>query len=235
MNRSDHPSWAAVPDLAARFVADPDLNRTLSWLMQRCAELPGVRASALLLAGEEGVLEVAAASSGLARQLHQLESRIAEGPSQDSYANSRRIDCADLTEAGPRWPRYAAAALRVEIRAVEAFPLRLPAGPIGALTLCFRQVGERPEDELERAQALADVTALGVAGSRANQDKARADQLQGALDSRVLIEQAKGLLAERLGVSPDEAFTTLRSHARNNHLRLAEVCTSVLDGTLTVH
>ena len=234
MNRPDHPRWVSVPDLVARFVADPDVGSTLGWLTTHCAEVPGAHASALLLAGHEDVLEVAAVSSDLASWLHELEARNLEGPAQDSYATCRRIDCADLSEADTRWPQYAAAARRAGIRAVHVFPLALPGRAIGALAMYFSQPGGLSEDDLGRGQALASTAALGVASGQATQDKARADQLQGALDSRVLIEQAKGLLAERLSIAPREAFGVLRKYARNHQVRLDIVCTAVLDGSLSL-
>ncbi|MFF0344181.1 ANTAR domain-containing protein [Kribbella sp. NPDC004875] len=234
MNRPDHPGWVTVPDLVARFVADPDLNSTLDWLTEHCAEVPDTRASALLLADGHGALDVAAASSDLARWLPELESQSHEGPARDSYTTCHRIDGLDLSEADTRWPRYAACARRAGIRSVHAFPLALPGRTIGALTMYFGAPGGLPEDDLEQGQALASTAALGVASCQATQDKARADQLQGALDSRVLIEQAKGLLAERLGITPGEAFGVLRRHARNHQVRLDEVCAAVLDGSLSL-
>lgn len=231
MDRSEYPIWVTVQELVARFVTDADLSSTLSWLSHRCAQLPGASASALLLADEDDVLVVAASSD---HRPEELEGSGLDGPAQASYDQSCRIDCPDLSEAGALWPDYSAAALQAELRAVHAFPLWIPARTIGVLTLYAGEPGGLPDGALETWQALASTAALGITGHQAAQDKVRADQLQVALDSRVLIEQAKGLLAERHGTTPDEAFAVLRKHARSNHRRLVDVCAAVLDGDLTL-
>ncbi|MEV0790299.1 GAF and ANTAR domain-containing protein [Kribbella sp. NPDC050459] len=234
MSEAEYASCVTVHDLVARFVTDDNLVDALAWLTARCAESPGVTASALMLADRDGALDVVAASSAAARRLQELESRAAEGPAHDSYGSGARVDCPDLTDADNRWPRFAPAARHGDIRAVHAFPMPLPGRTIGSLTMFLSQPGALSDGSLEAGQMLASTAALGVEAHHSTQHETRADQLQGALDSRVLIEQAKGLLAERLGLGLDDAFTVLRQYARNNGRRLADVAAAVLDGTLAL-
>lgn len=234
MGETDHSMWDTVPDIVGKFVTDADLNGTLGWLVDRCAEMSGVSASALVLADRYGALEVVAASSEPAREMQEFETLHCEGPAQDSYESGARIDCPDLVGADTRWPRYAPIARRHGVRAVHAFPMPLPGRTIGALTLCLGEVGGLPDDSLKIGQTLVSTAALGVESHRATQSQVLVGQLQTALDSRILIEQAKGLLAERLSITPDDAFDILRRHARSNRGRLTDVATAILDGTLAL-
>ncbi|MET9273534.1 GAF and ANTAR domain-containing protein [Kribbella sp. NPDC003557] len=223
-----------VSDLVARLVTDEDLSGTLAWLTEECARLPGVTASALLLVDRQGTLSVAAASSAPVRRLQEAELRVAEGPAHDSYDRGARVDCLDAFDADRRWPRFAPVARRRGVQAVHAFPLPSPARTIGVLTMFMSEPGGLSDVALVAGQVLASTVALGIESHQAAQLEIRTDQLQTALDSRVLIEQAKGLLSERLGLSLDDAFTVMRRHARNNGERLVGVAAAVLDGTLTL-
>ncbi|MFI7063738.1 GAF and ANTAR domain-containing protein [Kribbella sp. NPDC050124] len=223
-----------VSDLVAKFVTDADLAGTLAWLADRSAQMPGVRATALVLADRDGALDTVAASSAVARELQELERQHQEGPCRDSYDRASRIDCPDLADAEIRWPHYAPSARRLGVRGVHAFPLPMPGRTIGAMALLLDEVAGASSDSLENAQTLANTAALGVDSHRATENDVRVDQLQTALDSRVLIEQAKGLLSERLSLTPDQAFAVLRQHTRSHHLRLRDVAAAVLDGTLSV-
>ena len=230
--RSD--AWDTASGLVARFVTDEDLSGTLAWLTDRCARLPGVRASGLVLVDRRGALAVVAASSEPARRLQDAELRVAEGPAHDSYDRGSRVDCLGLFDAERRWPRFAPVVRRQGVQAVHSFPLPLPGRTIGALTLFVSEPGGLFDDSLDAGQMLASTAALGVQSHQAAELETRTDQLQTALDSRVLIEQAKGLLSERLDLSLDDAFTVLRHHARNNGLRLIDVAAAVLDGSLAL-
>ena len=233
MGQAD-PIWDQLPDLVARFVADSDLSGTLAWLVDGCTEIFGVRATGLMVTGKDGALGAVSASSESARQLQELEKLRFEGPAQDSFRNSRRIDCPDLSEADAHWPGYAPVARTHGVRGVHAFPLPLPGRTVGALTLFLAEVGGLSEETLGSAQVLANTAALGVESHRAMHSEILAEQLQGALHSRILIEQAKGLLAARLNITVDDAFAILRQHARNNCRKLRDVAAAVVDGTLTL-
>ncbi|HEV8556243.1 MAG TPA: GAF and ANTAR domain-containing protein [Actinophytocola sp.] len=232
MGDTDRRGWDAMADLAARFVAEADLACTLAWLADQCAELLGGTAAGVMVIDAQGALDVAAASSGPARELQELEKRHFEGPARDSFHAGRRIDCPDLAEADDRWPRFAPVAQRHGNAALHAFPMALPGRTIGAMTVFLADPGALPGEALETGQTLANLAAIGVGSYRARQNEILAAQLQAALHSRVLIEQAKGLLAERLGIPLDDAFALMRQHARSHGRKLGDIASAVLDGRL---
>ena len=223
-----------LSELVTKFVEEGDLVGSLVWLADRCVGLPDVTASGLMVVDAEGALDVIAASSRPARLLQELEKKRFEGPARDGFHGGRRIDCADLAEADIRWPHYAPVARRFGMAAIHALPMRLVDRTGGVLTLFATSPGSLPDDVLEFGQSLAYAAALGVGNHRARQSEILAAQLQTALHSRVVIEQAKGVLAERATISVDEAFAALRQHARNTGRKLGEVASSVLDGRLDV-
>src|SRR4029453_3421720 len=137
----------------------------------------------------------------------------------------------DLATAG-RWPRFAAAAAEVGFASVHAVPMRLRAEVIGALNLFDTEPGALDEGKLRIGQALADVATIGLLQQRAiHRRDTLTEQLQTALNSRVLIEQAKGVLAERLHLDMAEAFTLLPSGARSHNRRLSDLAQAIVDGT----
>jgi hypothetical protein len=141
------------------------------------------------------------------------------------------VSVTDLPSTG-RWPRFAAAAAEVGFAAVHALPMRLRTEVIGALNLFDTNAGALDEDKLRLGQALADVATIGLLQHRAIRRRdAVTEQLQTALNSRILIEQAKGVLAERLRLDVAEAFALLRSGARSQSRRLTELAQAIVDGT----
>jgi hypothetical protein len=141
------------------------------------------------------------------------------------------VSVADLPSAG-RWPRFTAAAAEVGFAAVHAVPMRLRTEVIGALNLFDTNPGTLDEGKLRIGQALADVATIGLLQQRAiHRRDVLTEQLQTALNGRVLIEQAKGVLAERLHLDVAEAFTLLRSGARNHNRRLSELARAIVDGS----
>jgi GAF domain-containing protein len=140
---------------------------------------------------------------------------------------------ADLATPTSRWPRFAAETLAAGFRSVHALPMRLRGTVIGALNLFHVEVGEMSTADIEGAQALADVATIAILQNRASVEaQVLNQQLQHALNSRVVIEQAKGMVAERSGLNIELAFTALRAYARNHNLRLVDVAESVIDGSL---
>jgi GAF domain-containing protein len=139
----------------------------------------------------------------------------------------------DLTALNNRWPRFAAEALAAGFHSVHALPLRLRGTVIGALNLFQLEPGELRRADVDAAQALADVATIAILSHRATAEaQAVNEQLNHALNSRVVIEQAKGMIAERAGLDMEQAFSALRAHARNQNLRLVDVCRDVIGGFL---
>jgi transcriptional regulator with GAF, ATPase, and Fis domain len=218
-------------EMADTLVDEFDVLDFLHVLAERAVALVGVTAAGLLLADEQGTLQVVAASSERSRLLELFQLQTDEGPCVDCFRSGRAVSVIDLPGVG-RWPRFTAAAAEVGFAAVHAMPLRLRSQTIGALNLFSTQPGPVDESKLRLGQALADVATIGLLQQRAIQRRdTLTEQLQTALNSRVLIEQAKGVLAERLQMGVDEAFTILRGAARGRNRRLTEFAQAIVDGS----
>ena len=218
-------------ELADNLVADFDVVELLTLLADRCVEVLGVGAAGLMLVGPEGDLRVMASSSEAMRVLELFEIQAQEGPCLDCHRTGLPVSDRDLTAADRRWPRFAAEALAAGFRSVQALPMRLRGSVVGALNLFHLQPGEMPAADVAAAQALADVATIAILQHRAAQEaQTLNEQLNQALNTRIVIEQAKGMVAERLGLDLEAAFTTLRNHARNHNLRLADVAQDVVVG-----
>ena len=218
-------------EMADTLVDDFDLLDFLHALTERCVQLLEVDAAGLLLTDAEGVLQMVAASSERTRLLELFQLQTAEGPCLDCFRTGTPVSVDDLTTAG-RWPQFTAAAAEVGFAAVHALPMRLRTDVIGALNLFGVDAGSLDADRLGMGQALADIATVGLMQQRAiHRRDVLSEQLQTALNSRVMIEQAKGLLAERLRINIDEAFTILRSSARARNRRLSDLARALVEGT----
>jgi len=218
-------------EMADTLVDDFDVIDFLHVLTQRCVQLLGVSAAGLLLTDERDTLQVVAASSERTRLLELFQLQTDQGPCVDCYHTGQPVSVADLPSAG-RWPRFTAAAAEVGFAAVHAVPMRLRAEVIGALNFFDTNPGALDEGKLRIGQALADVATIGLLQQRAiHRRDLLSGQLQTALNSRILIEQAKGVLAERLHLDVADAFAALRSVARRNNRRLSELAQAIVDGT----
>jgi GAF domain-containing protein len=219
--------------LADTLVDDYDVVDLLDGLVTTCVSLLGVTASGLLLDDQKGHLAVVASSSEETRLLEIFQLQNNEGPCLDCVRTGSAVSCADLLEDQARWPRFVPAAMAAGFRSVAALPLRLREHVIGGLNLFGSGVGPVSPDDRRLAQALADVATIGILQRRsAHRSTMVAEQLQHALNSRIVIEQAKGVLAERNSVSMDTAFATLRRYARNHNLKLTDVALNVVRGEL---
>jgi hypothetical protein len=175
---------------------------------------------------------VVSASTAQAHLVELFQVQTSEGPCLDCFHSSSQVTATDLSE-DRRWPRFAARARQAGYRAVHALPLRLRSDTIGALNL-FGNVSLSAQD-LRIGQALADVATIGILQERAiHRREVLAEQLQVALNSRVIIEQASGILAERGGLDIAQAFILLRSHARSNNRRLSDLARDVVTGATTI-
>jgi len=211
-------------DLADTMVADFDVIDFLHVLTDRSVRLLAASAAGVVLADPRGELRVAAASSEEAGLLELFQLQNDQGPCLECFRTGRPVTATDLTGLAQRWPRFAEAATQAGFATVEALPMRLRDQVIGALNLFRAEAGPFDPADLRIAQALADVATIGLLHERnVRRREAVAEQLQAALNSRVVIEQAKGKLAERLGVDMDRAFQMLRDYARNTNQRLTDV------------
>jgi GAF domain-containing protein len=222
-------------DLADTLVDDYETSDFLAFLADRCVELLEVDAAGLLVTDEAGKLRLLAASTEEAALLELFEMQEQEGPCYDCWRTGKTVPDAKLEDSADQWPRFAENARAAGFRAVSGVPLRVRRHVIGALNLFRRSDAPFPEVHLSVAQALANVATLGILHERAYREATELTaQLQGALDSRVVIEQAKGIVAERADISVPSAFETLRSYARSNSRPLREVAKEVVDGALTL-
>ena len=219
-------------ELTDTMVADFDVIDFLHVLTDRTAKLLDVAAVGLLLADPRGQLRVVAASSEAARLLELFQLQNDQGPCLDCFRTGQPVSAADLAAEGQRWPRFAAAARQSGFAAVQALPMRLRDQVIGALNLFRASAGAFDLSDVRVGQALADVATIGLLHERSlRRGDVLNEQLQTALNSRVVIEQAKGKLAERLGLDMEQAFSLLRDQARNRNLRLADLAQAFIDGT----
>ena len=221
-------------ELADTLVDDFDVVEMLTRLADRCVDVLDVDAAGLMLVAPDGDLRVMASSSEAMRVLELFELQSQEGPCLDCYRNGQPVLNQDLATVDGRWPRFAPEALAAGFHSVHALPMRLRGAVIGALNLFHLEPGEMRQDDIDAAQALADVATIAILQHRATSEaQVLNDQLNHALKSRVVIEQAKGMVAEREGLNMEQAFITLRTHARNHNHRLADVAHHVIEGILT--
>ena len=218
-------------DLADTMVADFDVIDFLHLLTDRSVRLLAASAAGVVLADPRGEMRVAAASSEEAELLELFQLQNDQGPCLECFRIGRPVTARDLTGLPQRWPRFAEAAAQSGFRAVEALPMRLRDQVIGALNLFRAEPGQFDPADLRIAQALADVATIGLVNARnLRRRETVAEQLQAALNSRVVIEQAKGKLAERLSIDMDRAFQMLRDYARNTNQHLTDVARDFVDG-----
>ena len=221
-------------ELADTLVADFDVVELLTLLTDRCVDVLEVDAAGLMLVSVEGDLRVMASSSDAVRMLELFQVQSQEGPCLDCYRAGRPVVNEDLTALDERWPRFTPEALAGGFRAVHALPMRLRGNILGALNLFHVEPTYLQEDDIAAAQALADVATIAILQHRAAiEAQVLNEQLGQALNTRIVIEQAKGVvIAERRRLTMEEAFAHLRTHARNHNRRLADVAREVIAGTL---
>ena len=221
-------------ELTDTMVAGFDVIDFLHMLTDRSVQLLDVSAAGLLLADQRGELRVVAASSEAARLLELFQLQNDQGPCLDCYRTGQPAAAADLATER-RWPRFTPGARQAGFAAVQALPMRLREQVIGALNLFRADAGAFAPAEVRVGQALADVATISLLHERSmRRSDTLNEQLQTALNSRVVIEQAKGKLAERLGVDMDQAFRLLREYARSRNLRLSDLAQVFIDGSQTL-
>lgn len=213
--------------LADTLVDEFDPIEVLTRLTERCVTLLSATASGVMLADTDGVLRVIAESDQQAQIVELFQIQNEEGPCLDAFRQRRVVLHGDL--AVSPWPRFGPAAVAAGLRSVHACPMRLRSQVLGTLNLFRAETGVLTPDDASVAQALAHAATITLlhhqAASRTQEVTA---QLQGALLSRVAVEQAKGALAERANISVDEAFRRLRDYARDHNAKLTDVANAFM-------
>jgi GAF domain-containing protein len=218
----------AFVSLADSLVGPFDVVELLNGLTADCARLLDVASAGLLLKDRVGVLHVVAASSERTRSLELFQLQREQGPCLECYATGTPVSVASLADEADRWPRFVPVARAAGFESVHAVPMRLVDEVLGTLGLFGTRVGALHDEDLALAQALAHVASVAiVAGSAAADRNTVVEQLQGALNSRVVIEQAKGVIAQQANLDMDQAFALLRDYARRRNLKLTDVAQTV--------
>ena len=232
MNRESSLVQSLV-ELADTLVNDFDVIDLLTGLADRCVSLLGVSAAGVMLASPDGELRLVASSSETMRVLELFELQAQEGPCLDAFRTGDRVAHENLRSGTGRWPRFSTVALEAGFESAFALPMRLRDMTIGALNVF--SVGQTPMEEADVtvARAFADLATISVLQHRAaSETQIVNQQLTQALASRILIEQAKGVIFERARIDMPEAFSRLRKYARDQNLRLTDVAQAAIDGTL---
>ncbi len=220
-------------ELADTLVTEFDSIDFLHTLTDRCVEVLDADAAGLMLADQNEHLQLLAASTEKIRTLELFELQHDEGPCVDAYRQGEPVTNVDPTTAQQRWPAFGAAVLAGNYTTVHAIPMRLRDQTIGAMNLFMVRAGDLSDADLQLARGLADIATIGLLHERATQSQhTLSEQLQGALNSRVVLEQAKGILAERHNLTVAQAFEAMRTHARNSGQPLSRMAAQIIDGTL---
>jgi transcriptional regulator with GAF, ATPase, and Fis domain len=221
--------------LADTLVDDFDIIDLLMMLADRCVELVDADAAGILLVDAEENLRVMAASSEEARLLELFQLQSNEGPCMEAYATGQPVVHPELRTTFDRWPHFTPYAVGAGFESACALPLRLRGNVIGALNLFRFTSGPLPGSDVKLAQALADVASIAVLQAQATRESLiHNGQLQHALNSRVTIEQAKGMVAQSAQIDMAEAFDRIRTYARNNNLQLTSVAQQIIGNELTL-
>jgi GAF domain-containing protein len=223
----------AFVELADTLVDDYDVVDLLDRLVVHSVGLLAAEAAGIMLADGHGNLRTVASSSEDAAFTELLQLQAGQGPCMDCYSTRTAVSVPDLSDT-VSWPDFVAAVrAQAKFRSIHALPLRLRGEAIGAMNLFHRSPGPLPPDDLALGQALADVATIGILSERAvRRGQVVTEQLQHALNSRVIIEQAKGVLSQQAGTGLHEAFELLRGYARRHNLRLADVARRFIDREL---
>jgi GAF domain-containing protein len=235
MNQSDRTEqlFEAFAEFADTLVSGYDVIDFLQQLVERCQQLLDVDSAGILLAGTAGILELVASTSEENTLVEVMQLGANAGPSMDSYRTKAVVSLPDVEEDSERWSDFASTALSQGIHSVYAIPLRLRDITIGTLSLMRNDAGELNQHDIRAAQALADVATIGILQERAVHDALTVrDQLQSALTSRIIIEQAKGVVAESANVSMEAAFNLMRHYSRSNQRNLTVVARQLVDRQL---
>lgn len=223
----------SLVELADNLVDEFDIVDVLSLLSDRCVHALGVDAAGVMLAAPSGALQVVASSSEAMHTLELFQLQSDQGPCLEAFRTGEQVVNLDLAAAGGRWPRFAPRSAAEGFRSAHSFPMRHRRRTLGALNLLRRDPGALEEADIAAAQALADIAAIAIIQHQIVLDAQTLNsQLNAALNSRIVIEQAKGKISQATGCDMDQAFRQLRNHARNHNLHLADLASRVAQGTV---
>jgi GAF domain-containing protein len=224
---------STLVELADNLVDNFDVIDVLTVLSDRCVEAIDVDATGVLLASPEGTLQFVASSSEETRVLELFQIQTNEGPCVDCFKSGSAIVNMSFAASEGRWPRFTPMAVELGFRSVHCLPMRLRGRTIGTLNLFRTEQGPLTADDLVVAQGLADVATIAIIQHRTTMDaQTLNDQLSHALNSRIIIEQAKGMVSQATNCGMDAAFDRLRRHARNHNARLTDVAEAVVTAAL---
>jgi GAF domain-containing protein len=221
--------------LADTLVDGYDVVELLQMLVETCKDMLDTSAAAILLADANGELDVVASTSEASRLVEMIQLSAEAGPCIESFRTGKVVSLPDIATAPPEWSRFRESALAQGFESVHAVPLRLRDQRIGTLNLLRSSTGELEAQDQLTAQAFADVATIGIVHERSLRETSMlSEQLQAALSSRIVIEQAKGVVAFTRGVPIDDAFTLIRNYARSHQHRLGDVAARIVDRSLTL-
>lgn len=225
---------AAFVTLADTLVVDYDVAELLQTLVDTCADLLDASAAGLLLADGDGTLAVIASTTEDGELVNLMQPPSGIGPIVECYHSGQAVAIDNLAELD-KWPAFVADASAHGFQSAHVVPLRLRGTVIGALALFRQEIGGLTTQDASVVQGLADIATIGILHERAIRESSIAQsQLQRALDSRVIIEQAKGVIAQTRAVDMDDAFRALRDYARNRGLNLRDVAELVVKRSITI-
>jgi len=221
--------------LADTLVDNYDVVDLLQLLVDSCRELLDVTEAGILLQDAPGELEVVVSTSESSRLVEAMQLSAQDGPCVECYRTGEVVSVPDIAATPERWARFRASALEQGFRSAYAIPMRLRETTIGTVNLLRNETGELGASDVVAAQAFADVATIGILHQRSNREnEVVAQQLRTALNSRIVIEQAKGVVAQTRGVSIDQAFDLMRRYARSNRVGLSEVAAGLVNRSLTL-
>lgn len=221
--------------LADTLVADFDVVDLMQTLVDTCRDQLDTAAAGILLADSEGELEVIASTSEASRLVEMMQLSAEAGPCIECFTTGQVVSVPDISEAPSTWDRFRQSAVEQGFASVHAIPMRLRDTTIGTLNLLREHTGELDPRDAVAAQAFADVATIGILHERSIREKTvLAEQLQTALNRRIVIEQAKGVVAHTNQVPVDEAFGLIRGYARSHQLPISQVAARLVDLTLSL-
>jgi len=221
--------------LADSLVDDFDVVDLLQRLVDECISLFDAAAAGILLLSPAHELEVIVSTSERSELVELMQLRVGAGPCVEAAMTGKVVSVDDIDAISDRWPAFAADARASGFSSIHAIPLRLRDSTLGSLNLLRDEPGALNRADAAAAQALADIATISILQQRLVEESELAQaQLQRALDSRVVIEQAKGYLAQRRNIDMDEAFARIRSHARSTQARIGVIAADIVAGRLVL-